>query len=157
MGGGPVPYLLGAEIPNAAVREKTQAIGTSWNVIWAFVTNFAIPYMINGIHFKVGWVFGSLSLLALLFTFFFLPETKVINSYFSGASIGLIWMLLFRAAHSRKLTLSFLFPSIHSDPLTFMFRRGQDDLVQLMASLLMSRIRLARILGGIAKPTIYNC
>lgn len=79
MGGGPVPYLLGAEIPNAAVREKTQAIGTSWNVIWAFVTNFAIPYMINGIHFKVGWVFGSLSLLALLLTFFFLPETKVMN------------------------------------------------------------------------------
>ncbi|KAJ5377313.1 uncharacterized protein N7496_004722 [Penicillium cataractarum] len=76
MGGGPIPYLIGAEVPNAAVREKTQAIGTSWNVLWAFVTNFALPYMIDSIHFKVGWVFGSLALLGLLFTFFFLPETK---------------------------------------------------------------------------------
>ena len=77
MGGAAIPYLLGSEIPNAAVREKTQALGTAWNVIWAFVTNFAIPYMINDIHFKVGWVFGSIAVLAFVFTFFFLPETKV--------------------------------------------------------------------------------
>ncbi|EXJ69785.1 uncharacterized protein A1O5_06856 [Cladophialophora psammophila CBS 110553] len=76
MGGASIPYLLGSEIPNAAVREKTQALGTSWNVIWAFVTNFVIPYMINNIHFGVGWVFGSISVLAFVFTFLFLPETK---------------------------------------------------------------------------------
>ena len=77
MGGASIPYLLGSEIPNAAVREKTQALGTSWNVVWAFVTNYIIPYMIDGIHFKVGWVFGSISVTAFLYTFFFLPETKV--------------------------------------------------------------------------------
>ncbi|UKZ91691.1 uncharacterized protein TrAFT101_006663 [Trichoderma asperellum] len=76
MGGASIPYLLGSEIPNAALREKTQSIGTAWNVIWAFVTNFIIPYMINSIHFKVGWVFGSICMLALAFTFFVLPETK---------------------------------------------------------------------------------
>jgi hypothetical protein len=76
MGGASIPYLLGTEIPNAAVREKTQSLGAAWNVIWAFVTNYVIPYMINDIHFKVGWVFGSVSLAAFLFTFFFLPETK---------------------------------------------------------------------------------
>ncbi|KAJ5775487.1 uncharacterized protein N7511_000498 [Penicillium nucicola] len=76
MGGASIPYLLGTELPNAALREKTQAIGTSWNVLWAFVTNFAIPYMIADLHFQLGWVFGSISVLALVFTFFFLPETK---------------------------------------------------------------------------------
>ncbi|KAL1887659.1 hypothetical protein Sste5346_010054 [Sporothrix stenoceras] len=76
MGSASIPYLLGAEIPNSALREKTQALGSAWNVIWAFVTNFVIPYMINSIHFKVGWVFGGVSLVALVFTFFFLPETK---------------------------------------------------------------------------------
>ncbi|EED16095.1 sugar transporter, putative [Talaromyces stipitatus ATCC 10500] len=76
MGGASIPYLLGAEIPNSAVREKTQALGSAWNVVWAFVTNFVIPYMINDIHFQVGWVFGSISVLALLFTVFLLPETK---------------------------------------------------------------------------------
>lgn len=115
IGGGPVPYLLGAGIPNAAVREKTQAIGTSWNVIWVFVTNFAIPYMINGIHFKVVWVFGSLSLLDLLFTFFFLPETKVIESRSPASSIRLMRISPLSAEHSRKLMLSSQSPSIHSD------------------------------------------
>lgn len=77
MGGASIPYLLGSEIPSAALREKTQAVGAAWNVVWAFVTNFTIPYIIANIHFQVGWVFGSLSLLALVFTIFFLPETKV--------------------------------------------------------------------------------
>ncbi|OCT53283.1 sugar transporter [Cladophialophora carrionii] len=76
MGGASIPYLLGSEIPNAALREKTQGVGTAWNVVWAFVTNFVIPYMINNIHFGVGWVFGGIALLAFCFTFFFLPETK---------------------------------------------------------------------------------
>lgn len=77
MGGGSIPYLLGSEIPTAALREKTQAVGTAWNVLWAFVTNFAIPHMISAMHFEVGWVFGSIAVFAFLFTFFLLPETKV--------------------------------------------------------------------------------
>ncbi|KAJ8107355.1 hypothetical protein ONZ43_g6758 [Nemania bipapillata] len=76
MGGASIPYLLGGEIPTAALREKTQALGTAWNVLWAFGSNFSIPYLISDLHFKIGWVFGSISLLAFIFTFFFLPETK---------------------------------------------------------------------------------
>lgn len=76
MGSASIPYLLGSEIPNSALREKTQSVGAAWNVIWAFATNFAIPYMINSIHFQVGWIFGSISISALVFTFFCLPETK---------------------------------------------------------------------------------
>ncbi|KAL4985722.1 general substrate transporter [Aspergillus falconensis] len=75
-GGASIPYLIGAEVPNAAVREKTQSLGAAWNVIWAFVTNFIIPYMMADIHFGVGYVFGSVSVVALMWTFFFLPETK---------------------------------------------------------------------------------
>lgn len=136
MGGGPIPYLIGAEVPNAAVREKTQAIGTSWNVLWAFVTNFALPYMIDSIHFKVGWVFGSLALLGLLFTFFFLPETKVINPYTQNADIKLMWILVYRADHSKKLTRSLQSPSAHSGQLT---RKWHGDLVPLRVNLLMSQ------------------
>ncbi|TPX13777.1 uncharacterized protein E0L32_005721 [Thyridium curvatum] len=76
MGGASIPYLLGTEIPNAALREKTQSVGAAWNVLWAFATNYSIPYMINAIHFQVGWIFGSISLLALVVTFLILPETK---------------------------------------------------------------------------------
>ena len=108
MGGASIPYLLGSEIPNSALREKTQALGTSWNVVWAFVTNFVIPYIIDNIHFKVGWVFGSFSLLALWFTFFLLPETKVCLAY-SLVQYGankLMQCVLYRAMHLRKLTPS---------------------------------------------------
>jgi MFS transporter, SP family, sugar:H+ symporter len=81
MGGASIPYLLGSEIPNSAVREKTQGLGAAWNVVWAFVTNFVIPYMINDIRFAVGWVFGSIAISAFFFTFLFLPETKVRQTY----------------------------------------------------------------------------
>ncbi|KAJ3461155.1 hypothetical protein MRS44_009708 [Fusarium solani] len=76
MGSASISYLLGGEIPTSALREKTQSLGASWNVIWAFVTNFVIPYLIRDLHFGVGWVFGSVSGVALFYTFFFLPETK---------------------------------------------------------------------------------
>uniref|UniRef100_A0A8H7N517 Major facilitator superfamily (MFS) profile domain-containing protein n=1 Tax=Bionectria ochroleuca TaxID=29856 RepID=A0A8H7N517_BIOOC len=75
-GGAAIPYLLGTELPNAALREKTQSLGAAWNVIWAFVTNYVIPYMIVNLKFGTGWVFGGISISALVFTFFFLPETK---------------------------------------------------------------------------------
>ncbi|KAK5446379.1 hypothetical protein LTS15_009718 [Exophiala xenobiotica] len=43
MGNASIPYLLGTELPNSALREKTRALGAAWNVVWAFVTNFTIP------------------------------------------------------------------------------------------------------------------
>lgn len=76
LGGAGVPYLLGAELPNHSVREKTSTIGTSINVVWAFVVNFSMPYLLAAISVKVGWVFGSISVSALVLTFLFLPETK---------------------------------------------------------------------------------
>ncbi|CAI6038594.1 unnamed protein product [Clonostachys chloroleuca] len=75
-GGAAIPYLLGTELPNAALREQTQTLGATWNVVWAFVTNYVIPYMIANLKFGTGWVFGGISISALVFTFFFLPETK---------------------------------------------------------------------------------
>lgn len=77
MGLASIPYVIGGEIPNSALREKTQSLGTAWNVVWALVTNYVIPYMIENLHFKLGWVFGSISLIAFIYTFFYLPETKV--------------------------------------------------------------------------------
>lgn len=117
MGGASIPYLLGTEIPNSAVREKTQALGASWNVVWAFVTNYIIPYMIADLHFKVPWIFGSVSLLATVFTFFFLPETKVGDKlrFNSGAvRVDLISSCFPRVSLSKKLMRFLRSLSIHS-------------------------------------------
>ena len=82
LGGASVPYLLAAEIPNAAVREKTASLGAAVNVFWAFLTNFVIPYMIASLDVKIGYIFGGISFLSVLFCFFLLPETKVGSFYF---------------------------------------------------------------------------
>ncbi|OCF32680.1 hypothetical protein I317_06080 [Kwoniella heveanensis CBS 569] len=76
LGGASTPYLIGAEVPNASVREKTDSIGAAFNVVWAFATNFALPYMIAALNFKVGYIFGGISVLGVLYFFFYLPETK---------------------------------------------------------------------------------
>lgn len=134
MGGASVPYLLGSEIPNAAVREKTQALGTSWNVVWAFVTNYVIPYMIDSIHFNVGWVFGSLSVLALVFTFFFLPETKVSLASFVGLVYGnLTWHnAIYRASPLKRSMLFSMFRSIHSAAPRFISQTLSAGLIGLV-------------------------
>lgn len=95
MGGASIPYLLGSEIPNAALREKTQSLGAAWNVVWAFITNFVLPYMISSLHFGVGWVFGSISVVAFVFTFFFLPETKVSRDPCSSISSFIFFLSFF--------------------------------------------------------------
>ncbi|KAI0470779.1 putative sugar transporter [Xylariaceae sp. FL0804] len=74
-GGASVPPLLGAEIPNAAVRAKTQALGAASSVGWAFLSTYVIPFI--GLNFKLGWLFGTIAIVALATTYFFLPETKV--------------------------------------------------------------------------------
>ena len=40
------------------------------------MVNFVLPYMLSALTFKVGWVFGSIAIVATLHTFFFQPETK---------------------------------------------------------------------------------
>jgi hypothetical protein len=64
--------------------------------------------MLADLRFKVGWVFGSVALLGLVFTFFVLPETKVSFLNFLR-EYAIIWENLFltnvpcpRDAHSRK-------------------------------------------------------
>ena len=64
-------------MPNGAVREKTDALGASINVIFAFVVNFVIPYLLDAIGVKTGWIFAAISFSGLIYTFLFLPETKV--------------------------------------------------------------------------------
>lgn len=76
LGWGGGPYVIGAEVPTGALREKTASIGTSLNVFWAWLTNFVLPYMLAAMTFKVGYIFGGISILACLYTFLYLPETR---------------------------------------------------------------------------------
>ena len=43
------------------------------------------PYMLAALAFKVGYIFGGISVLAVIFYFIFLPETKVSQTHLRTA------------------------------------------------------------------------
>lgn len=46
------------------------------NQLGSFVSNFFIPYSLEGIGSMTGFIFGATSILACLFVFFCIPECK---------------------------------------------------------------------------------
>ncbi|MCJ1305333.1 hypothetical protein MMC08_008147 [Hypocenomyce scalaris] len=72
----PIAYVIGSEIGTAALREKTMSFTSSINVVAAFIVAFCVPYLLNDIKANIGWVFGAVGILATLYAYFFVPETK---------------------------------------------------------------------------------
>ncbi|KAF2433825.1 sugar transporter [Tothia fuscella] len=77
---GPVCYVLISEVSATTVRAKTIAVATAVQAVFAIVTSVAIPYIINpdqaNLRGKIGFFFGGLSALSLVWSWFRLPETK---------------------------------------------------------------------------------
>jgi SP family general alpha glucoside:H+ symporter-like MFS transporter len=77
---GPVCYVLISEISATTVRAKTIAVATAVQAVAAIVTTVAIPYMINpdeaNMRGKIGFFFGGLSAISLVWSYFRVPETK---------------------------------------------------------------------------------
>lgn len=70
----PIAYVIGSEIGTSALREKTMAFTSTINVVAAFIVAFCVPYMLDGISSNIGWVFGGISIIATVYTYFFVPE-----------------------------------------------------------------------------------
>lgn len=72
----PIGWVLPSEIFNLGNRSKAMAITTSTTWMCNFVIGLVTPVMLD----KIGWgtyiFFASFCLMALVFTFFFVPETK---------------------------------------------------------------------------------
>jgi SP family general alpha glucoside:H+ symporter-like MFS transporter len=77
---GPVCYVYISEVSATKVRAKTIAVATAVQAVAAIVTTVAIPYMINpdqaNMRGKIGFFFGGLSALSLIWSYFRVPETK---------------------------------------------------------------------------------
>lgn len=77
---GPVCYVLISEISATTVRSKTIAIATAVQAVVAILTSVAIPYMINpdqaNMRGKIGFFFGGLSAISLIWSWLRVPETK---------------------------------------------------------------------------------
>ncbi|KAJ9121288.1 hypothetical protein QFC24_004624 [Naganishia onofrii] len=73
-------FLISAELPSEATREKTLAIGAFGGYVTGMLVGLLNPYMQNAeygnLGGKVGFVYGSVSVAAIFFCWAFLPELK---------------------------------------------------------------------------------
>jgi sugar porter (SP) family MFS transporter len=80
MSWAPLSYVVIAEIPTARLREKTVSLSTSLSVIWTFIVSFTLPYLLNAPYAnlgpKVGFIYGALSFLGVIWVIFGMPETS---------------------------------------------------------------------------------
>lgn len=80
IGWGPLCYVISSEVLTLRLRDKTYRIGISFNILFAFLVAFTLPYLLNAdyanLQSKAGFFYGSFSVLALIFTYLFIPEYR---------------------------------------------------------------------------------
>ncbi|KAJ6119565.1 hypothetical protein N7523_003845 [Penicillium sp. IBT 18751x] len=83
LGWAPLTYVIGAELPSAPLREMTLQIAYTIKLVTEFAVTFSYPYMETAdtpghvyLGGKLGFIYGSISFLALVFGLLFIPETK---------------------------------------------------------------------------------
>lgn len=80
MSWAPLSYVVMAEVASGRLRDKTVNLATSVSVIMTFLVSFTLPYLLNApyanLQSKVGYLYGSLSIVTFFFAYFFVPELK---------------------------------------------------------------------------------
>ncbi|KAJ5246633.1 general substrate transporter [Penicillium chermesinum] len=83
LGWAPLVYVLGAELPASPLREKTLQIAYTVKLVTEFAVTFSYPYLETAdtphhvyLGGKLGFIYGSLSAVAFVFGWFFIPETR---------------------------------------------------------------------------------
>ncbi|KAL4867028.1 hypothetical protein BDV12DRAFT_172062 [Aspergillus spectabilis] len=79
-GWGPLTYVVVTEVTSLRLRDYTSRLGFGINVCFNFAVKFSVPYLVFpdevGLGSKVGFIFGAVAFLSLVFTFFCVPECK---------------------------------------------------------------------------------
>lgn len=80
VGYGSLSWVIQTEVAVLHLREKSVGWSQFWSYITAVVTSFAVPRLANpdalNLGARVAYIFAGTNVAALLFTYFFLPETK---------------------------------------------------------------------------------
>ncbi|ORY61060.1 general substrate transporter [Leucosporidium creatinivorum] len=75
-----IPWTVSAELPSEALRDKTLAIGAFGGYAVGTIIGLVNPYMQNAeygnLGGKVGFVYGTVSILAIVFCYIWVPELK---------------------------------------------------------------------------------
>ncbi|OTB04850.1 hypothetical protein M426DRAFT_73208 [Hypoxylon sp. CI-4A] len=77
---GPITFVILGECSATRVRSKTIAVATAVQAAFGIAMTVAIPYMINpaeaNMQGKLGYFFGGLGIICLVWAYFRIPETK---------------------------------------------------------------------------------
>ncbi|KAF1989352.1 sugar transporter [Aulographum hederae CBS 113979] len=77
---GPICFVIICECSATKVRAKTIAIATAFQAVLGIAMTVAIPYLINpdqaNLRGKLGFFFGGLAALCLIWAYFRVPETR---------------------------------------------------------------------------------
>ena len=77
---GPVTFVILCEVSATKLRSKSISIATCVQASAGIIMTFLLPIMINPDHWnlrgKLGFVFGTLASLCLIWSYFCIPETK---------------------------------------------------------------------------------
>ncbi|KAI1780363.1 putative maltose permease [Hypoxylon cercidicola] len=77
---GPITFVILGECSATRVRSKTIAVATAVQAVFGIAMTVAIPYMINpaeaNMQGKLGYFYGGLGVLCLIWGYFRIPETK---------------------------------------------------------------------------------
>ncbi|EEP78964.1 predicted protein [Uncinocarpus reesii 1704] len=79
-GWAPLSHTVAAELPTSRLRDMTFRTANAVNIILQLVITLVIPYLMDAqyanLGSKVGYIFGPASILAMVFTYYCVPETK---------------------------------------------------------------------------------
>lgn len=75
-GAFPLLRVLTAEVPHLELREKTMAAFQLLTQVWDFLITFTLPYMLDKISGRVGFVFGSFTAVSVVWMYFWVPDLK---------------------------------------------------------------------------------
>jgi sugar porter (SP) family MFS transporter len=77
---GAMAFAILGECCSVALKAKTMALATATQAVMGIAMNFAIPYMVNpdegNLKGNVGFIFGGLALIAMVWSWFYVPELK---------------------------------------------------------------------------------
>jgi MFS family permease len=79
---GPCAWVVTGELYPLGIRAKAMSMSTASNWLWNWGIGYATPYLVKGgpgnagLGVKVFFIWGTTCLGCLLFTWFFIPETK---------------------------------------------------------------------------------
>lgn len=80
LGWAPLTYVVITEVPSIKLRDKTQRFCFFFNILFAFLVAFTLPYLLNddyaGLQSKVGFIYGSFAVLSLIYVILFVPECR---------------------------------------------------------------------------------